>query len=1818
MSKIRAAEFALLALIIAGSASAQIAGPAAAAPPALEAKANAAATLVAPTPIVDEARQELLRQGQAWTRFSVAQHGEWHVDFDLASGRPRRMLGNGIPLLPGRLSNLTLGDLPPTAEGPVRELTPAVLEAVAKRFLAANRELFRINPDEWRIEVSDSPLLDNGNLQYIDLHRYLGSAQVRYARIHMAVKFGKLIYLHATFLDDMLSATVPALSAEDALAIAVAGVDPTTVSVADKAALELVPVALADGHSRDFKLVWTVMFRVDGFDATWRAEVDAQNGEIVGFRDDNKYACRLDPTLLQGRAEGGIKPAQASDAEVVRFFPYTRVVDSGTPKTTDYNGWYSYSGGNAQSTLGGTFFNVSCNGCTAQPLASNNTSGYLDFGTGGVDGNSNGMSTPADRTAFYHLNVARGIGTKWVNLGWYGTNVLINTNINQNCNAFWNGSSLNFFRSGGGCSNTGEIRDVMQHEWGHGMDKNDGVQPAEGGTGEAYGDHIALFVDHDSCVGASFWASSTGPYCINTPDCTTTAACTGVRNIDEKRTVANPSVGNAGGLMSIATASTWCSPSGGCKGPLNLECHCEGEIWGQAEYHLAINLLTGKAYDTCATAPNGCSSGTPIPGANPAFSEAAAWYILEKLFFQSTPTFASYAPSTRQSFGPSAYDAFMVIDDDNANLNDGTPDAAYINQAYKHHGIDELPNTIDSANCTPPADPVVTLTPLIGDVNGNNQVKVTWPDVNANFYNVYRTERIGDAWLLVRQNILDNNAPYTVIDEPVANGLRYYYSVLAVSNTGCVSPGNNTQNVLIRLPEIGIVANTVTDPAPGGNNDGFPDPGESVKIRVNLQELGGVLANNVSATLHSDDPLVAVTGPGPVVYGNFAASQTVNGPSDFTLYITLGHGCGTDIPLKLLISSDDGCWIRGLKISIPIPCSAASRAEAAYSSASVNSDSIDPACTDNDKTLDNDETARLNIVVKNAGSLPASNVQATLGTTSPYVTILSANPQVLPGQLAAGGTGTLSFDVKTANAPCRATADFTVSVNAAENVSPIVGAFSLVLEEDRGVGPLAQDFESGFGTWTANGFVISSNHVAGGTKSAWAGTAPATGHCDGSGSTDGGNTCASLISPVVTPTATSTFALSTWYQIEPSGPPGSYWDRANVHVIDGFTHAVITPTSGRSYNVPADAYTGLCHLNTQPGWDGNATSFAVSTFNLAAYAGKDIQVEINYNTDAAEICEGLYVDNVNFTNLTMKTCDVKVCAPSANVVLESCTAVDSCPAPGAGDGDADPGDTVTYTMRFRNQGAAASSGFQADVASVAGGTVTAGATVGGAPVVNIPAAGFYDHTATVSVTGACGSTLDMSVNNMRDASATFGNNAVLCDKPVGQPTCNACVAPKADVVVESCNFSDLCTSSGNTDGQVDPGDTLTYTVRFKNQGTVSSSNFQANVVAAAGGNVTAGATVGGAPVVNIPAGGTYDHSATVDVTGVCGNSLNIDITNLRDGGGSFSDNLAACDRAIGGTTPAGNKDFTISANSLIPDDPNQPLWSSNNVSEPNPVNTASVNIVVNHPSPSDLGALLYGPKGGKLDVTAAINGNLDISALYAAEGPGVWTLKLFDGVTNKKRGTLVSWKVNVAYPQRSSCTTCAAPSCTPPSLNAKSTKVSVCPGTYTALSADVVTPGVGAFTYTWDFGDLSPTQDVVSPTSGVPHLYATVGNYTARITATAVGNPTCTTNDTVLVSVQKGTAPTGSIGNVLRAIKSNTWSAYLSWAGATVTPPSYNVHKTTTPAEVVETPAGIADEPILATTAATFLTDINVLKVFPALDLYKVMPADTCGSTVTP
>jgi hypothetical protein len=123
----------------------------------------------------------------------------------------------------------------------------------------------------------------------------------------------------------------------------------------------------------------------------------------------------------------------------------------------------------------------------------------LNLGAGGDD-------QLAQDSAFYWANFARELAHTILGPADL-PNLPVLTNINQTCNAFWNGSSINFFKAGNGCPNTA-YSDVVMHEYGHGIDAVKGGI-VNGGYSEGFGDAMAVLATRQPCVGRDFFGAGT-------------------------------------------------------------------------------------------------------------------------------------------------------------------------------------------------------------------------------------------------------------------------------------------------------------------------------------------------------------------------------------------------------------------------------------------------------------------------------------------------------------------------------------------------------------------------------------------------------------------------------------------------------------------------------------------------------------------------------------------------------------------------------------------------------------------------------------------------------------------------------------------------------------------------------------------------------------------------------------------------------------------------------------------------------------------------------------------------------------------------------------------------------------------------------------------------------------------------------------------------------------------------------------------------------------------------------------------------------------
>jgi len=666
-----------------------------------------------------------------WASFRGAS-GEWNALVDKRTGNVSIAEGAGIPWIGGKGNKLA-----------VRPMDLAGMETIARNFLPRVASILGVNPKSLVLNQgrSGSPADYLWFLDF-DVTDNRGGV-IEGARVVFRVNHGNLIQFGSENLPDSKSATPAAALSRDQAVKAVSsyiGGFTAADSFLDSGSLHTIPVAKVDNRFGDgFKFaegrgtnpVWQVTFHRDGVMGNWRARIDAATGEVLELADVNEYA----------QATGGVymsSPAVA--AEIVRPFPFTNLSTGGF---TNSGGIYT---GSATSTLAGQYVRITdtCGAISQGPDGSGNilfgTSAGTDCTTPGHGGAGN---THASRTQFYQVNRIKEVVRGWLpSNAWNNGQLTVNVNLNQTCNAYWNGSTLNFFKSGGGCGNTGEIAAVSLHEFGHGIDSNDGNGAAsEGGTGEAYGDLTAAISTHSSCIGPGFLTTNCAGY---GNACT---ACTGVRDIDFAK--------HSTGVAATVANHTQVRCSAG-SGPCGKEVHCESYVPSEAVWDFANRDL-------------------PSPGSG------TAWSILDRLWYlsrsTSTSSFTCTTGGTFTSNGCSAgnwWKTMRAVDDDNGNLADGTPHGGALFAAFNRHGIactTDAGASTTFAGCTPPTTPTVTL------AAGNNSAALTWASSGAGVvYDVYRNETSCNAGFIKVANDV-SVASYT--DNAVGNGTTYFYQIVA-------------------------------------------------------------------------------------------------------------------------------------------------------------------------------------------------------------------------------------------------------------------------------------------------------------------------------------------------------------------------------------------------------------------------------------------------------------------------------------------------------------------------------------------------------------------------------------------------------------------------------------------------------------------------------------------------------------------------------------------------------------------------------------------------------------------------------------------------------------------------------------------------------------------------------------------------------------------------------------------------------------------------------------------------------------------------------
>jgi Zn-dependent metalloprotease len=416
-----------------------------------------------------------------WNVF-LRQHGRWAVQANVLTGIVHQAWGDpiyvGIPKNEEDASN------------------------IAESFLESNADLLKISPSELVLTRS----IHRGHDWFVDYKQQYRGIDVFGSRTSVRISDrGNIIMLQCDYLPGINISISPALSESSARLAASNGLL-SSIQTTSESNLIIFPIPIEIGF--DYHLAYQTEVTTDQ-PARWFAVVDAATGEVL-YRKN-----LVDYFTVDGYVNGMIYPTTPFDSLVVRPFEAQNVNVTGLATLlTDSIGFFSAEVADSlprriNLSMAGSFVNVHNSQGSQAALVDTVTPGetlYVNW--------TSARSRNDERNTYYHVNVVHDF-FKSIDPDFTGLDFAVpaNVNLNQTCNAYWDGASVNFFMAGGGCTNTGEIADVIYHEYGHGItDFQYRPSSPSGAQHEGWSDYTAATITNQPLIGRGFYSANPDQY----------------------------------------------------------------------------------------------------------------------------------------------------------------------------------------------------------------------------------------------------------------------------------------------------------------------------------------------------------------------------------------------------------------------------------------------------------------------------------------------------------------------------------------------------------------------------------------------------------------------------------------------------------------------------------------------------------------------------------------------------------------------------------------------------------------------------------------------------------------------------------------------------------------------------------------------------------------------------------------------------------------------------------------------------------------------------------------------------------------------------------------------------------------------------------------------------------------------------------------------------------------------------------------------------------------------------------------------------------
>jgi hypothetical protein len=241
----------------------------------------------------------------------------------------------------------------------------------------------------------------------------------------------------------------------------------------------------------------------------WRYSIDAHTGAVV--RQESSIHNDVSGTVT-AMSTPGVLPDETTNPPAAQIMKYLRCTSSSGTVYTDVNGNFNYPGVNTplavtfQFSLGGradVANNTGANYSLTLTLQPNQANSVLlnPSPAGTVTSQANATLFTERTSAFIHSITPTDTHADF--------SARANVNISSTCNAYYDGSSTNFFLPGGGCVNTC-YSTVVNHEFGHWMNDLYGTGNGPDGMGEGNADTWSMCIYETPIVGQDFFGPGGG------------------------------------------------------------------------------------------------------------------------------------------------------------------------------------------------------------------------------------------------------------------------------------------------------------------------------------------------------------------------------------------------------------------------------------------------------------------------------------------------------------------------------------------------------------------------------------------------------------------------------------------------------------------------------------------------------------------------------------------------------------------------------------------------------------------------------------------------------------------------------------------------------------------------------------------------------------------------------------------------------------------------------------------------------------------------------------------------------------------------------------------------------------------------------------------------------------------------------------------------------------------------------------------------------------------------------------------------------------